>query len=170
MRVTTGTEKNYIIRTCETWVDDEILDGKHVDDAVRERVQSSTTVYVPDNDLLVRPATDEDVLSLQSSANSSLDEVRMASELSTQSFRATIPGPDVLVPRTGKHRIILLAADSNTGHRCTRSAETGTAGVMILEAMSAQAYTFGRNHCQSKDTHVHVDPAHSAGGFCDEDG
>lgn len=94
-------------------VDDEVLDAEHVDDAVLEGVQAAPCGDVPDDDLLVGAAADEDVFGAEFGADDGFDEVRVADVFAPGGFGGEVPGPDGLVPGPGEEGAGVGAADGD---------------------------------------------------------
>lgn len=81
MWIATGADQDDLILVRPNWVDDKVLNSKHLRDAVLEGVEASPSSCVPHDNLLVRPAADEDVLVPDPGAGYGFNEVRVTDEL-----------------------------------------------------------------------------------------
>lgn len=77
---------------------------------------------IPNNDLLVGTTTNQNVLSTELCANDGLDEVGVTSILAARSPGVNIPGPNVLVPGTGKDGLVSGTTNSYTTDGCRGTA------------------------------------------------
>jgi hypothetical protein len=98
-------------------------------------VQTPAGLDVPDEDLLVRAAADEDLLAGYPGAEDDLDEVGVAAEFAAGLGGLNVPGPDVLVPAAGEDGLVGGAADGDARYGSLGAAVGGFCRARLVVGM-----------------------------------